>query len=219
MFKKKDATRQNERERMVATQLIPRGIKDKRVLDAFRKVPRHEFIPGHVQYLAYKDHPLPIGCGQTISQPFMVASMTEQLALKGKEKVLEIGSGSGYQAAVLAELCDAVYSVERIAELAAYATENIKRAGYDNVTFFVGDGTKGWKKNAPYDGIIVTAGSPGVPETLIDQLKIGGKLVIPVGNEYSQVLTIVIKGERKNTKKELYGCMFVPLIGEEGWKK
>lgn len=218
MFNKSEKNWQSERDIMVSNQLIRRGIRDKMVLDAFRKVPRHEFVPEKLRYSAYEDFPLPVGFGQTISQPYMVASMTELCRLEGNEKVLEIGSGSGYQAAVLAELCTEVYSVERIKELADFAISNINRLEYKNIFIMIGDGTRGWSEYAPFDAIIVTAGSPGIPQALVEQLKIGGRLVIPVGNEYSQILTVLTKREKKDSVEELYGCMFVPLIGEEGWK-
>jgi len=208
----------SQRDAMVSTQLIPRGISDERVLGAFRKVPRHEFVPQKSLADAYADYPLPIGEGQTISQPFMVALMTECLALKGTEKVLEVGTGSGYQAAILAELSSKIYSIERIGAIAKTAKAILLNLGY-NCEIATGDGTLGWPKHAPFDGIIVTAGSPSIPRSLVDQLSNNGRLVIPVGNEFSQVLTVVKKMDGKIQKNEICGCVFVPLIGKEGWSK
>lgn len=204
---------------MVEEQLMPRGISDKRVLEVFRKVPRHEFVPCEFTRNAYEDRPLPIGEGQTISQPYMAALMTECLELKGAEKVLEIGAGSGYQAAILAELAKEVFSVERIESLAETAGNTLRKLGYNNVEIKVGDGTLGWREHAPYDGIMVTAGAPEVPRYLVDQLAEGGRLVIPVGSSFSQVLTVVRKKSGKAEAREVCGCVFVPLIGEAGWKK
>lgn len=206
------------RERMVTEQLIPRGISEPRVLDAFRKVERHKFVPKKFEETAYSDHPLPIGDGQTISQPYMVALMTEKLELTGSEKVLEVGTGSGYQAAILAELAREVYSVERFEELAINADSLLKDLGYDRVEIKVGDGTLGWKEMAPFDRIIITAGSPDIPKSLISQLGNNGKLVIPVGSGFSQVLTVATKSNSKISKEEVCGCVFVPLVGAEGWK-
>lgn len=206
------------RREMVEMQLIPRGISDKKVLDAFRKVPRHLFVPENVQASAYDDCALPIGEGQTISQPYMVAVMTEKLQLKGDEKVLEIGTGSGYQAAILAELCKKVYTVERVQTLSKRAEKSIKELGYANVEFIVGDGTQGYAEAAPYDGIIVTAGCPEIPKPLVEQLKDGGRLVIPVGDRYQQILTTVIKQGSKIKTEESVLCVFVPLVGKFGWR-
>lgn len=205
------------RNKMVDEQLIPRGIMNEMVLEAFRKVPRHEFVPKDLWSSAYNDYPLPIGEGQTISQPYMVALMTECLELKGRERILEIGTGSGYQTAILAELTKELYSVERFKSLADNAGEALKRLGYKNFKIKVGDGTLGWEEFAPYDGIIVTAGSPGIPESLIAQLNNGGKLVIPVGVGIGQALTIVTKNGGFIKTREVCGCMFVPLVGKEGW--
>lgn len=204
---------------MVETQLIPRGIKDERVLNAFRKVPRHEFMPENIRSAAYDDSALPIGEGQTISQPYMVAIMTELLGLKDKEKdkVLEVGTGSGYQAAILAELSGKVYTIERIAVLSDRAKDVLSKLGYSNVEFLVGDGTEGYAQAAPYDAIIVTAGCPGIPQPLVDQLSEGGRLVIPVGETYLQTLTIVTKEKGKIKIEESIGCVFVPLVGKYGW--
>ena len=202
---------------MVEKQLIPRGIKDNRVLKAFGKVPRHKFVSQDLINNAYEDHPLPIGDSQTISQPYMVALMTECLGLKGDECVLEIGTGSGYQAAILAELARYVYSIERIPELAERANQTLLNLGYINVKVKAGDGTLGWNEFAPYDGIIVTAGSPGIPESLINQLKKGGRVVIPAGGSFSQTLKIVKKIKGKVQTQDVCGCVFVPLLGKQGW--
>ena len=213
------------RNEMVDMQLIPRGIKDARVLDAFRRVPRHEFVPEDIRSSAYDDCALPIGEGQTISQPYMVAIMTELLGLKGDEKVLEVGTGSGYQAAILAELCKKVFTIERVGVLSRRAEEKIKGLGYANVDFLVGDGTEGHPKESPYNGIIVTAGCPEIPKPLVDQLAEGGRLVVPVGEMYLQTLTVVTKEkglpagrQGKIITEESIGCVFVPLVGKYGWK-
>jgi protein-L-isoaspartate(D-aspartate) O-methyltransferase len=208
-----------ERNRMVDDQIIPRGVRDERVLAALRKVPRHEFLPEAIRGMAYADNALPIGEGQTISQPYMVALMTELLALKGTERVLEIGTGSGYQAAVLAELCEKVYTVERIKTLADRARATLDRLGYRSVAIKVYDGTYGWKDMAPFDAILVTAGSPDIPAPLVEQLKEGGKMVIPVGTRYGQELIRVIKTAEGTVKEQTIPCVFVPLIGNHGWKE
>lgn len=206
------------RQRMVETQLIPRGIRDKTILDAMKKVPRHLFVEEAFYGQAYGDFPLPIGEEQTISQPFMVALMTEALELKGDETVLELGTGSGYQTAVLAELCHKVYSIERISSLASRARKILDKLGYGNVVVKIGDGTLGWKEEAPFDAIIVTAGAPEIPQPLLDQLKMGGRLVIPVGGEFMQSLIRIRKTEKGIQKEDMGGCRFVKLIGEHGWK-
>jgi len=205
------------REMMVETQLVPRGISDKRVLDTFRKVPRHEFVPEEFREDSYSDHPLSIGGGQTISQPYMVALMTECLALKGNERVLEIGTGSGYQAAILADLAKDVYSVERIEALAVRAKKILDSLGYKNCNIKIDDGTLGWEEFAPYDGIIVTAGTPAIPESLVKQLKDTGRLVVPIGGGFGQILKIVEKKGVSVKITDVCGCVFVPLIGKEGW--
>jgi protein-L-isoaspartate(D-aspartate) O-methyltransferase len=171
---------EKERSRMVDEQIVGRGVKDERVLAVMRKIPRHEFLPEGIRGMAYNDSALPIGEGQTMSQPYMVALMTEFLGLKGTERVLEIGTGSGYQAAVLAELCQKVYTVERIKTVADKARATLDRLGYKSVAIKVFDGTYGWKEMAPFDAIIVTAGSPDIPAPLVEQLKEGGRMVIPV---------------------------------------
>ena len=211
---------QQLRDQMVDNQLIPRGIHDELVLSAFRKVPRHCFLSKEFRReSAYSDHPLPIGSGQTMSQPYMVALMTELLQLKGKEKVLEVGSGSGYQAAILAELAKEVYTAERIASLAERAKQTLSELGYSNVKVGVRDGTLGWKEFSPYDGIVVTAGAPSIPSALIEELSPGGRLVIPLGSAFSQMLTLVVKDQGKIVTSDICSCVFVPLIGREGWKK
>lgn len=209
---------ENARSRMVDEQLLSRGIQDELVLNAFRSVPRHDFVPPEYLDSAYGDHPIPIGERQTISQPYMVALMTQCLALKGGERVLEIGTGSGYQMAILSRIVKEVYSVERFAGLAAAAEARIKRLGYTNSMIKVGDGTLGWEENAPYDGIVVTAGAPDTPPSLLRQLKDGGRLVIPVGGQFGQVLTVAEKHGAGIKTAEVCGCTFVPLIGKEGWK-
>lgn len=210
---------ESERIKMVQEQLVPRGIKDKRVLDAFLKVPRHKFVPQELLYSAYQDHPLPIGYGQTISQPYMVALMTESLLLKGEEKVLEIGTGSGYQAAVLAELSKEVYSIETIEELFSVAKRLLNDLGYRNIYLKSGDGTLGWEEKAPFDGIIVTAGAPEIPKPLIDQLKEGGRLVIPVGPMFGQMLKRITKTKEGLKEEDICYCAFVKLVGKYGWSK
>jgi protein-L-isoaspartate(D-aspartate) O-methyltransferase len=206
------------RDAMVDIQLIPRGITDKLVLDAMRKVPRHRFMPKNIEEASYEDNAMPIGEGQTISQPFMVAIMTEKLGLKGGEKVLEVGTGSGYQSAVIAEIASKVVTVEVIPELAKRSKKLFGELGYKNVEVIVGDGTLGYPKEAPYDAIIVTAGAPSIPMPLIEQLKDGGSLVIPVGEMFGQILTIATKHGDKIDIESSIGCVFVPLLGKYGWK-
>ncbi len=208
-----------KRERMVKEQLIRRGIHDERVLNAMRKVPRHLFVPPDLIEEAYNDYPLPIGYGQTISQPYMVALMTEALEIKENDKVLEIGTGSGYQTAILAELCKEVYTIERILPLLERAKEILRKLGYKNIHFRAGDGTLGWPENKPYDAIIVTAGAPKIPQPLLDQLAEGGRLVIPIGDRFSQELIKVTKLEGEFIRENLGGCRFVDLIGIHGWKE
>jgi protein-L-isoaspartate(D-aspartate) O-methyltransferase len=204
--------------KMVEEQIIARGIKDHRLTGAMRKVPRHLFVEEALQSQAYSDHPLPIGEKQTISQPYMVALMTEALSLTGKEKVLEIGTGSGYQTAVLAELASKVFSVERIRSLAIKARKLLLELGYLNTEVKFSDGTVGWLDESPFDAIMVTAGSPEIPQPLIDQLKVGGRMAIPVGDIYTQDLIRVIKTEDGIKKEDLGGCRFVKLIGKYGWE-
>ncbi len=206
-----------ERERMVEEQIRARGIKDELVLEAVKKVPRHQFVNESLVGEAYNDYPLPIPGGQTISQPYMVAMMTECLGLKGGERLLEVGTGSGYQAAVLAEIAYKVYSIERDPHLARMARELLSKLNYKNVVIKVGDGTLGWREFAPFDGIIVTAGSPVVPKPLQDQLKDGGRLIVPVGSSAFQNLMCVEKRGAKIKNRKICGCTFVPLIGDHGW--
>jgi len=207
------------RKRMVTEQLLSRGISDKAVLDVFSKVERDRFIPEELIVSAYADYPVPIGEGQTISQPFIVALMTESLGLAGTERVLEIGSGSGYQTAVLAELAGEVYSIERFDGLGGRAKRVLDELGYKNIKIKIGDGTLGWPQEAPFDRIIVTAASPQIPPPLFDQLKEGGRLILPLGESFSQVLTLVGKVDGKLNSKDICGCVFVPLVGEYGCKK
>ncbi|GAB7026483.1 protein-L-isoaspartate(D-aspartate) O-methyltransferase [Geotalea toluenoxydans] len=203
---------------MVETQIIGRGITDRRVIDAMLKVPRNIFVEEAMAAQAYSDSSLPIGEKQTISQPYMVALMSEMLQLTGREKVLELGTGSGYQTAILAELSDRVYTVERIRSLALRARKALDRLHYLNVNLKIGDGTDGWAAEAPFDAIIVTAGAPDVPAHLVDQLALGGRLVIPVGNQLDQTLVRVTK-EKDGivTCQESVPCRFVKLIGKYGW--
>ena len=205
------------RERMVAEQIRSRGVADPRVLAALRRVPRHRFIPEHLWSQAYADYPLPIGEDQTISQPYIVALMTEILELKETDRVLEVGTGSGYQAAILAELAAQVFSIDRKVGLADHARSLLESLGYRNIRIRVGDGTLGWPEEAPFDGIIVTAGAPQVPGPLVEQLALGGRLVIPVGDAFTQTLTCV-RQTGEGLKKEYHGgCRFVRLIGKYGW--
>ncbi len=204
---------------MVRDQIRSRGVTNPLVLKAMERVPREEFVPPSSRERAYEDCPLPIGYDQTISQPYIVAYMTQALRLCGGEKVLEIGTGCGYQAAVLAEIASRVYSIERIGELADRAKKTLESLGYCNVEIKVGDGTLGWPEHAPYDAIIVTAGGPKVPPPLVEQLKEGGRLVMPVGEyRFHQSLVRVTKGVGGKINKEfLIDVLFVPLLGEEGW--
>ena len=204
--------------KMVEEQIIGREIRDPRVIAALKKVPRHLFVEEALQSQAYNDRPLPIGDKQTISQPYMVALMTEALKLKGKERVLEIGAGSGYQTAILAELAQEVFSVERIRTLAIKARKLLYELGYFNVEIKIFDGTYGWAEKGPFDAIIVTAGSPDIPQPLYEQLSMGGRLVIPVGDVSLQDLFLITKTEEGMKKEDLGGCRFVKLIGRYGWE-
>jgi len=206
-----------QRKRMIDEQLIPRRISDPRVLKAFMDVQRHRFIPSSLETDAYRDHPLPIGYGQTISQPYIVALMTESLRLKGGEKVLEVGTGSGYQAAILAEICSRVCTIEREEHLLERAKKVLLEEGYDNIEFICGDGTKGFLREAPFAAIIVTAAAPSVPEALKRQLADGGRLVIPVGERYGQMLVSIERKGDNFIREDVCGCVFVPLIGEDAW--
>lgn len=202
---------------MVEEQLVNRSIRDPRVLQAMAKIPRHLFVESALEERAYEDGPLPIGGGQTISQPYMVAFMTEALELRGEERVLEVGTGSGYQAAVLAELCRNVFSVEKFPALAMRARVLLDELHYYNVAIHVGDGTLGWAEHSPYDAIIVTAGSPKVPPPLLEQLAIDGRLIIPMGNEESQVLSRIRRTASGLKEEDLGECRFVKLLGRYGW--
>ncbi len=202
---------------MVEEQLLPRGIKDERVLRAFYKVERHKFMPEEAKNSAYADFPVPIGDGQTISQPYIVALMTECLELTGQEKVLEIGTGSGYQTAILAELAKEVYSIERFDNLAKKARIALDELGYTNIKIQAGDGTLGWEEAAPFDRIIITAASPRIPLPLTEQLKENGRLILPLGESFSQVLTVIEKKQGKLESRQVCGCVFVPLVGKYGY--
>ncbi len=214
-----EARAARERERMVEEQLVRRGIADRRVLEAMRKVPRHRFVEEALRERAYGDHPLPIGEGQTISQPYMVAAMTQLLRLQGDEKVLEVGTGSGYQTAILAELARRVCSVERLPTLAARARRVLEELGYTNAVVKTGDGTYGWPDEAPFDRILVTAAAPAVPAPLFQQLAEGGRLVLPVGDAYAQTLHLVDKVEGRMRTSTDCGCVFVKLVGKYGWEE
>ncbi len=207
------------RERMVRDQLIRRGISDERVLAAMRRVPRHEFVPAEYHGLAYDDQPLPIGVGQTISQPYVIALMIQHLRLTGSEKVLEVGAGSGYQAALLAELAKEVWTIERVETLADQARERLARLGYENVRVVVGDGTKGLPQQAPFDAILVAAAAPDIPEPLLEQLAADGRLVAPVGERHAQSLVVATRTDKGLRRREVCGVVFVPLIGEHGWEE
>jgi len=207
------------RNRMVQEQLINRDIVDSATIKAMSEVPRHLFVDDAMQGRAYGDHPLPIGAGQTISQPYIVATMTQALGLTGTEKVLEIGTGSGYQAAVLSRICDQVYTVERINSLLARARKMFDKLRYYNIRSKLDDGTMGWPENGPYDAIIVTAGGPVVPEPLVDQLSDNGRLIIPVGDQHVQELQLVQKNEGQVEMSCLASVRFVDLVGEHGWGK
>ena len=208
----------NLQEEMVTQQIMGRGVVTPRVIEAFRKVSRHLFVPEQFHSHAYNDHPLPIGEGQTISQPYMVALMTDLLDLTEEDKVLEIGTGSGYQAAILAELAKEVYTIERHRALAERAERILQELDYKNVKVLIGDGTKGRKEFSPYQKIIVTASAPGVPQPLFEQLDEMGKLVIPVGGRWSQDLVLIEKKKGEMISKPVCGCVFVPLIGEYGYE-
>lgn len=203
---------------MVEEQIKMRGIKDERVLEVMREIPRHLFIPEQHRPYAYEDHPLPIGEGQTISQPYMVALMTEALEVKEEDKVLEIGAGSGYQAAILSRLSSQVYTVERISSLALRCEKLFQELGYKNIKVKIGDGTEGWEEYSPYNGIIATAATAEIPPPLIKQLATNGRIVIPVGNSFSQDLIVGKKIKNTLIKKSVCSCVFVPLIGKYGWK-
>lgn len=208
-----------EREKMVKEQLVSRGICNQKILAAMKKIPRHLFVPDKWQALAYADRPLPIEMQQTISQPYIVALMTESLELAQTDKVLEIGTGSGYQTAVLAEICKSVYTVELLPELMESATELLGRLGCRNIVAKIADGTFGWIEHQPYDAIIVTAGAPHLPQPLLEQLAEGGRLVIPVGDSQSQSLKKIVRRPDGFWEEQLLQCQFVPLRGEHGWQQ
>jgi protein-L-isoaspartate(D-aspartate) O-methyltransferase len=206
------------REKMVTTQIEARGIHDYRVLEAMRKVPRHLFVGEALQDQAYGDFPLPIGQGQTISQPYIVAEMTQALEVTPDDRVLEIGTGSGYQTAVLAELAFRVYSIERVRELFVGSRKLLDQLGYHNVIIKCSDGTLGWPSESPFEAVIVTAGGPDVPDKLVQQLTVGGRMVIPVGDRFSQTLLKIRRDAGGSHTTDLGGCRFVKLIGAHGWK-
>lgn len=206
------------RERMVQEQIMTRGVQDARTLDAMLEVPRHLFVDDAMQARAYGDYPLPIASGQTISQPYIVAFMTQALQLQGHERVLEIGTGSGYQAAILSRLCQQVYTVERINSLLATARKVFSSLRYFNIVAKLDDGTLGWPEHAPYDAIMVTAGGPAIPVPLIDQLADPGRLIIPVGSQDVQELQLLIKQDGEVRVDNLASVRFVDLIGEHGWR-
>lgn len=214
-----------QRESMVKHQLLSRGITDERLLDAFRMVERHLFVPLSMRSYAYYDEPLPIGKGQTISQPYIIALMIDLLELQPNDIVLEIGTGSGYQTALLANLAKKIYSIERISELAKDAEERLRNLGYKNIVIATGDGTQGWPENMEepspkkFDAIIVSAAAPRVLPKLLDQLAEGGRMVIPIGSQFSQDIWRVSKEKGKIKKENYGGCIFVPLIGKDGWEK
>jgi len=210
---RKEARMKILRKKMVEQQIIARGVKDPKVISAMLKVPRHKFVPPEELPYAYSDQPLPIGEGQTISQPYIVALMTEALHLTGNERVLEIGTGSGYQTAVLAEIAKEVYSIEILESLALKARRRLKELGYENVKIKIGDGYRGWKEYAPFDAIIVTAAPTHIPPPLIDQLKAGGRMIIPVG-KYFQELILIVKTEKGVIKEHIIPVRFVPMVGE-----
>jgi protein-L-isoaspartate(D-aspartate) O-methyltransferase len=217
MFDEK--TFQIQRKDMVRFQIVSRGIKNKNVISVMEEIPRHIFVPANLIEEAYSDKPLPIGYNQTISQPYIVALMTELLQLSGKEKVLEIGTGSGYQTAILCKLAKEVYSIDRIEPLVERAKNCLENLGIRNVKFKTGDGTVGWKEYAPYDRIIVTAAAPKIPDALVKQLDENGIMVIPVGSRYVQTMKVIKKKNKKIKEENSIECVFVPLIGKQGWKE
>ena len=208
-----------QREEMVRNQIEARGIKSPRVLAAFRRVPRHLFVSEALRDQAYGDYPLPIGEQQTISQPFIVAEMTQALDLGEDDRVLEIGTGSGYQAAILAQIVFRVYTIERKHSLYLQTRNLFDKLHYHNIVMKYADGTKGWQDESPFDGIIVTAGAPQIPDVLIDQLGEGGRLVVPVGNQHTQELIKIFRDDQNIRQTNLGGCRFVKLVGKHGWKE
>jgi protein-L-isoaspartate(D-aspartate) O-methyltransferase len=207
------------RDRMVQEQIVGRGISDSRIIAAMRKIPRHLFVDPGIVNRAYDDSALPIGNKQTLSQPCMAARMTEALSLAEDEKVLEVGTGSGYQTALLAELCFNVFSVEKLRALSRKARALLDRLEYHNIALHVGDGTIGWSEHAPYNAIIVTAGAPKAPKPLLDQLAIGGRLVIPIGDEQAQTLMRITRTRNSFKQEPLGECKFVKLLGKYGWRE
>lgn len=203
---------------MVEEQLLDRGIRDPRVLEAMSRVPRHLFVQESLRHRAYGDYPLPIGENQTISQPYIVAAMTEELKLTGEERILEIGTGSGYQTAILAELATQVFTIERIRSLARTARETLGQLKYLNIVFKVFDGTYGWSDQAPFDAILITAATPEIPEMLVKQLRENGRMVVPVGGLEHQELTLLTKQGHRSPRTVIGNCKFVPLVGKYGWK-
>lgn len=206
------------RKRMVEDQLIGRGIKDENVLQSMLKIPRHSFVEEGMAPLAYNDHPLNIGEGQTLSQPYIVANMVECLKLKAEDRILEVGTGCGYLTALVAELAAQVYSIERIPALLFKARKNLKRLGYKNIVLKVGDGTQGWPQYAPFDAIIVSAAGPQIPQPYLDQLSEGGRLILPVGSRERQELVLVTKTGNRTNRETLSGCRFVKLMGKYGFQ-
>lgn len=208
-----------KREEMVKRQIIARGITDEKVIRAMRNVPRHLFVSEALTDQAYGDFPLPIGEQQTISQPYIVAEMTQALELSKEDRVLEIGTGSGYQAAIISQIAYRVYTIERIHSLLLKARSLFDRLLYHNIITRYSDGTTGWSDESPFDAIIITAGAPSIPETLVNQLAEGGRMAIPVGDQYSQELIKIHRGKNGMHKTSLGGCRFVKLIGEHGWRE
>jgi len=218
-MKKESIKYERQREEMVRSQMEARGIKDPKVLSAFREVPRHLFVSEALSDQAYGDYPLPIGEQQTISQPYIVAEMTQALELGENDRVLEIGTGSGYQAAILSRIVYRVYSIERIRSLYLKARSLFDKLHYHNIVTKYADGTKGWQEESPFDAIIVTAGAPEIPDVLVAQLVEGGRLVVPVGNQHTQELVKIYREEKNIQQTNLGGCRFVKLVGEHGWKE
>ena len=206
-----------QRRKMVEEQLVERGVKNLSVLEAMSRVPRHLFAQDSLQHRAYGDTPLPIGENQTISQPYIVGSMTEALALKGEERVLEIGTGSGYQTAIIAELCRQVFTIERLNNLSRKAQNILESLNYMNIVFKMFDGTYGWPDQAPFDAILITASAPEIPDSLVKQLGDGGRLVAPIGGADKQKLVVLTKKGDRVSRRDLVNCKFVPLIGKYGW--
>lgn len=208
-----------QRMKMVEEQLLGRDIKDLRVLDAMSRIPRHLFVAEALEHRAYGDHPLPIGENQTISQPYTVGRMSELLELTGHERVLEIGTGSGYQTAVLAELADKVFTIERIRAISVAARERLQRLGYLNIIYHVFDGSYGWKDQGPYDAILITASLPEIPRTLVEQLKDKGRIAAPVGHQAEQTLSVLTREGKQTVQKDYSPCRFVNLVGKHGWSR